>query len=45
MEASYSGMDTGINKGMHLHVGMLEDIGKHVCETLLGNCVIYSLLI
>lgn len=34
MEASFCGMDIGPNKNCHLDIGMLEQIGAHLCETL-----------
>eukprot|EP01116_Phalansterium_solitarium_P001409 TRINITY_DN11208_c0_g9_i1.p1 TRINITY_DN11208_c0_g9~~TRINITY_DN11208_c0_g9_i1.p1 ORF type:complete len:1382 (-),score=570.41 TRINITY_DN11208_c0_g9_i1:691-4836(-) len=34
MEATFAGMDIGPNKGCHLDIAMLEDIGRHLCETL-----------
>ena len=34
MEASFSGMSSGPNKDFHLNIGMLEDVGKHLCQVL-----------
>lgn len=35
MEASFSGMDIGSNKGFHIDTRMLEGIGKHLCQVLI----------
>ena len=36
MEASFSGMNIGPNKGCHLNIGMLEAIGAHLGENILN---------
>lgn len=41
MESTFSGMDTGPNKGMHLSTDDLESLGRDLCRTVLVYCDIY----
>lgn len=41
LESTFSGLDQGEQKGMHMNTGMFQNMGRDLCRTLLVYCNIH----